>query len=129
MPKIKLPHFSISGKFSLDPPSIPSFGIEWYKKGAILTNPTAFGINPFTGATMVGGEAGAEAIAPIGTLQNYVRDAVSEQNEALLEILNAILKIVASINDDLAESIYQALLGLQFKISDREFARLVKAVN
>ena len=129
LPKIKLPHFSISGKFSLDPPSIPSFGIEWYKKGAILTNPTAFGINPFTGATMVGGEAGAEAIAPIGTLQNYVRDAVSEQNEALLEILNAILKIVASINDDLAESIYQALLGLQFKISDREFARLVKAVN
>ena len=46
LPKIKLPHFSISGSFSLNPPSIPSFGIDWYKDGGIMTEPTIFGRNP-----------------------------------------------------------------------------------
>ena len=78
LPKIKLPHFSISGKFSLDPPSIPSFGVEWYKQGGIMTKPTAFGIDPMTGNTMIGGEAGAEAIAPIDKLKQYIQEAISE---------------------------------------------------
>lgn len=81
LPKLKLPHFKISGSFSLNPPSVPSFGIDWYKKGAILNQPTIFGLNPFSGSLMVGGEAGAEAIAPIDTLQDYVRQAVKKENE------------------------------------------------
>ena len=63
LPKIKLPRFSISGKFSLNPPSVPKFGIEWYKKGGILTKPTAFGMNGNN--LMVGGEAGKEAVLPL----------------------------------------------------------------
>lgn len=82
LPKIKLPHFKISGEFSLNPPSIPSFGVEWYKNGGIMTEPTAFGINPATGRTMVGGEAGAEAIAPIETLKQYIKEAVNEAKPA-----------------------------------------------
>ena len=68
IPKIerpKLPKFSLKGSFSLNPPSVPKIGIEWYKHGGIMTNPTVFGINGNN--LMVGGEAGAEAILPLTT--------------------------------------------------------------
>lgn len=94
LPKIKLPHFSISGGFSLNPPSIPHIGVEWYKDGAILTKPTAFGFNPQTGKIMGGGEAGAEAIAPVQLLQEYVRAAVRENNNGLQSALTAILNVL-----------------------------------
>ena len=89
LPDIKLPHFSVTGEFSLNPPSIPSFGVEWYKKGAVLTQPTIFGMNPFSGKAMVGGEAGAEAIAPIDTLKTYIKEAVLGAVEAQRETQEA----------------------------------------
>lgn len=73
-PKIKMPHFSVTGKFSLDPPSVPKLGIEWYREGAIMTKPTIFGMNG--NSLMAGGEAGAEAILPIDKLEGYISDVV-----------------------------------------------------
>ena len=63
LPKIKLPHFSITGKFSLDPPSIPKFSVKWYKLGGVFDTPTFFGY----GNGQIGGmaEDGAEAIVPL----------------------------------------------------------------
>ena len=75
LPKIKMPHFNISGKFSLNPPSVPKFGIEWYKYGGIMTKPTMFGINGNN--AMIGGEAGPEAILPISNLRTYIREEMA----------------------------------------------------
>ena len=60
LPKIKLPHFKITGKLSLAPPSVPAFSIDWYKEGGIMTKPTIFGMNG--SSLMAGGEAGREAV-------------------------------------------------------------------
>lgn len=55
LPKIKLPHFNISGSFSLMPPRIPSFSVDWYARGGIFNSPSIIGV----------GEAGQEAVMPL----------------------------------------------------------------
>lgn len=101
LPHIKLPHFSISPKGwsigDLLKGSIPSLGIEWYAKGGVLTKPTVFGVNPATGSAMAGGEAGAEAVAPIDTLMDYVRTAVQEENSGQAAVLQMILSVLQQI--------------------------------
>lgn len=78
LPKIKLPHFSINGKFSLNPPSVPHFDVDWYAKGGILTGPTIFGVS---GNTLLGGgEAGPEAVLPISRLEEYIDNAVAKNH-------------------------------------------------
>ncbi|MBR5583672.1 MAG: hypothetical protein IKW21_04005 [Lachnospiraceae bacterium] len=82
-PKIPLPHFSVSPQGwkigDLLKGSIPSLGIEFYAKGAVMKKPTIFDIDANAGKLRVGGEAGPEAVAPISTLQSYVEEAVANQ--------------------------------------------------
>ena len=78
LPKIKLPHFSISGSFSLNPPSIPHFSVEWYKKamnnGMILNSPTIFGMSG--NKLLGGGDAGQEAVVGVQSLMDMIQSAV-----------------------------------------------------
>ena len=76
LPHIKLPHFKISGKLSLDPPSMPTIGVDWYAKGGILTRPTIFGQS--NGRLLAGGENGSEAVLPIELLKTYMREVMTE---------------------------------------------------
>ena len=63
LPKLKMPHFSVSGKFSLNPPSIPKFSVSWYKLGGVFDKTTLF---PYGNGSIGGlGEDGAEAIVPL----------------------------------------------------------------
>jgi hypothetical protein len=84
LPKIKVPSFSLKGKFSLDPPSVPKIGIKWNAAGAVFDQPTIF--NTPLGFQGVG-EAGPEAVAPISVLQSYVSDAVRRENEGIIRTL------------------------------------------
>lgn len=58
-----LPHFRLSGSFSLKPPSVPHLGVDWYAKGGIFTRPTIFGADG--GGLKGAGEAGPEAALPL----------------------------------------------------------------
>lgn len=75
LPHLKLPHVSISGSFSINPPSVPHFGISWYKDGGILTRPTIFGAAGNN--LLAGGEAGAEAVVPIATLWDKLETMIT----------------------------------------------------
>lgn len=73
LPNLKLPHISVDGSFSLNPPSVPHFSIAWRAKGAVFDQPT---IMPTRLGWQGVGEAGPEAVAPITVLQTYVEEAV-----------------------------------------------------
>lgn len=79
LPHIKLPHFSISGKLSIDPPSVPHLSIDWYKKAMddayLLNSPTIFGAA--NGRLLGGGEAGQEAVVGTDKLVDIVQTALA----------------------------------------------------
>lgn len=75
LPHIKLPHFSVSGKLSLDPPSIPKFSVSWYEKaatqGALFSSPSIIGVGDAAQAEMLIGES---------TLYDNIAKAVAAAN-------------------------------------------------
>lgn len=85
LPKLKLPHFSISGKFSLNPPSVPKFGIQWYSKGAIFKRPTVLG-GMGVGDAHNGIGSNAEAILPINKLPELLGLDKVKENKDLSDV-------------------------------------------
>lgn len=75
-PRIKLPHFSLKGEFSLSPLRVPSLSVDWYAKGAIFAKPTIF--PTAQGLKGVGDVPGGEVVAPLSTLRDYIKDAMSD---------------------------------------------------
>ena len=77
LPHIELPHFSVSGRFSLNPPQIPQFSVQWYKKAMndayMLNGATIFGQR--NGQLLGGGEAGSEMIIGTNKLMSMIAQA------------------------------------------------------
>ena len=69
LPKVKLPHFKISGKFSLTPPSIPKISVSWYRKAE--KDPYMFGNATLFGA----GEHNDEILYGRAALMRDIREA------------------------------------------------------
>ena len=114
LPKLKLPHISISGKFSINPPSVPHFSISWHELGAIFSKATLI---PTLGGVHGVGEAGPEAVSPISTLQDYVGQSVREN--------------VPTIDyDRLGASVARACAGMDIRmeLNRRELGRVVREV-
>jgi phage-related protein len=135
LPKLKLPHISISGSFSLTPPSVPHFGIEWYKKamddGMIINQPTIFGYNAKSNQFLAGGEAGSETVVGTQNLMDMIQEAVnnagsgSGDSEATRALLEAIFNWMR--NGGLYKLLIDVLTnGVEFEFDNREIARLVK---
>lgn len=98
LPKLELPHVTISGKFSLTPPSVPKFGISWYKKAMdepyLFTKPTLFDVNPATGTAKGAGEAGDEVMIGKDTMLNMIRQAVAVENAGLLDRFDLLIALL-----------------------------------
>lgn len=135
LPHLKLPHISISGSFNLTPPSVPHFGIEWYKKamddGMIMNQPTIFGYNAKSNQFLAGGEAGSETVVGTQNLMDMIQEAVnnagsgSGDSEATRALLEAIFNWMR--NGGLYKLLIDVLTnGVEFEFDNREIARLVK---
>lgn len=85
LPKIKLPHFTIKGSFSINPPKVPTFGISWYAKAMeqpmILNGATIFGMKD--GNLLGGGEAGSELIIGTNKLMEMMKDAIGASGQPI----------------------------------------------
>ncbi len=113
--------FGIAGKGKL-----PSFSVKWNAQGGILTKPTIFGM---TGNTLLGGgEAGHEAIAPIALLQEYIRAAMQERDNAIIDTLieqNQMLiaflqkKMPSAVRLDSGALVGELIPAIDVSLSDR----------
>lgn len=92
LPELKLPHFKVTGKFSLSPPSAPKFSIQWYKTGAIMNSPMIFGMNNNT--LLAGGEpeTGGEAILPLAPFYTKLSNMLDKKLAAVQQTQNIYLE-------------------------------------
>ena len=125
---IKIPKISVSGGKApygiAGQGKMPSFSVKWNAEGAILTKPTIFGMSGNT--LMGGGEAGAEAVAPISLLQEYVKSAVKGENDGIIRALSEQNRMMMAFLENIIPSAVRldsgALVGELTPAIDRQLS-------
>lgn len=111
LPHIKLPHFSITGNFSLNPPSVPHLSVDWYKKamnnGMILNGPTIFGMKG--NSLLAGGEAGSETVVGTNSLMSMIDKAVSSAGKSVEITNNVYVEGYGSDLNELAQKVGEVI--------------------
>lgn len=107
LPKIKLPHFSLVGSFSLAPPSVPRLSVEWYDKGGIFREPSVIGV----------GEKRPEFVGALDDLRDIVREEAGGKTEISMNIYGTEGQNINELAD-------KVMARLQFAIDrkERQFA-------
>ena len=138
LPHLSLPHFSVSGSFSLNPPSVPHFDVDWYKKAMdnpfMFTKPTIFDVNPLTGTAKGAGEAGDEVMIGKNTMLGMIQDAVAGEIGNMTDVLNAVLeRIFRLLSEYLPEFAHMdmvldsgVLVGELAPSMDNELGKIIK---
>lgn len=94
--------FGIAGKGKL-----PSFDVRWNAAGGVFDKPTIFN----TSAGLQGvGEAGAEAITPVSTLQAYIDDSVNRRNQDMISAFETQVSRLISFMQEYFPSEFKIML-------------------
>ena len=90
LPKLKMPHLKITGEFSISPPKVPKFSVDWYARGGVFDKPTLF----TSGGRLGGlGEAGAEAIVPLENNTQWLDKIADRLSDKLGGGRNIVLQV------------------------------------
>lgn len=90
LPKLKMPHLKITGEFSISPPKVPKFSVDWYARGGVFDKPTLF----TSGGRLGGlGEAGAEAIVPLENNTEWLDKIADRLSDKLGGGRNIVLQV------------------------------------
>lgn len=95
--KFKLPHFNITGSFSLNPPSIPKVAVDWYWRGGIIDEPTILG-NIGVGDKFEGMGRNAEAIVPLDSMYRNIDAIVNKRVKQSQQVIYVLVDNTIDIN-------------------------------